>query len=400
MQSRCLTGHAKHGAFQSHKPSVRRSQLSCKAASGAQDPLLLRVARGEDADRTPVWLMRQAGRYMAEFRAFSDKYPFRMRSETPDIAIELSLQPWRAFKPDGVIFFSDILTPLPALGIEFDVIKGKGPRIQTPIRSMEQVQSLNKLDDPLSSLPFVHDILSSLRQEVDGQATLLGFVGTPWTLAAYAMEGKADRDCKQTKVIMFNQPAVLHAFLDHLTEALITYMGYQIEAGAQVMQLFDSWAHHLSPEQFAEFSLPYANRIVAAVRAKYPHVPVIFHANGGTGKLDVIAGSNADVIGLDWSTSMRVVRQTLGSHIVQGNVDPMVLFGTQEVIEREVQRVLSEAGSQGHILNVGHGVVQGTPEENVRYFCELARQSGKFFASQQQQQPAESSSQQLVGAAV
>lgn len=356
----------------------------------------MRVARGEDAERTPVWLMRQAGRYMAEFRAFSDKYPFRMRSETPDIAIELSLQPWRAFKPDGVIFFSDILTPLPALGIEFDVIKGKGPRIDTPIRSMEQVKALKTLDDPTSSLPFVHETLSTLRKEVDGQATLLGFVGTPWTLAAYAMEGKADRDCKQTKTIMFNNPAILHAFLDHLTDALITYVGYQIEAGAQVVQLFDSWAHHLSPEQFAEFSLPYANRVTEAVRAKYPHVPIIFHANGGTGKLEVVAGSNADVIGLDWSTNMRVARQTLGpQHKVQGNVDPMVLFGTQEAIEAEVKRTLLEAGSKGHILNVGHGVVQGTPEENVGYFCELARQSGKLFAEQQQQHQ-----KQLVGAAV
>lgn len=380
----------------------RRCSVRCSAAGSSQDPLLLRVARGEDAERTPVWLMRQAGRYMAEFRAYSDKYPFRMRSETPDIAIELSLQPWRAFKPDGVIFFSDILTPLPALGIEFDVIKGKGPRIDDPIRSMDQVKRLKTLDDPRSSLPFVHEILSSLRREVDGQATLLGFVGTPWTLAAYAMEGKADRDCKQTKIVMFNQPAVLHAFLDHLTTALITYVGYQIEAGAQVVQLFDSWAHHLSPEQFAEFSLPYANRVVAEVRAKYPHVPLIFHANGGTGKLEVVAGSNADVIGLDWSTNMAVARQTLGSHKVQGNVDPMILFGTHDKIEAEVHRVLSEAGPKGHILNVGHGVVQGTPEENVGYFCELARQSGTFLAKQQQQpaQQQQAAAQQLVGSVV
>ncbi|WIA13392.1 hypothetical protein OEZ85_006972 [Tetradesmus obliquus] len=402
MQSRCLNTRSSGitAQVQTRRPPVSRSSVTCKAA--AQDPLLLRVARGEEAERTPVWLMRQAGRYMAEFRAYSDKYPFRMRSETPDIAIELSMQPWRAFKPDGVIFFSDILTPLPALGIEFDVIKGKGPRIDDPIRSMEQIKALKTLDDPLNSLPFVHEILSSLRKEVDGQATLLGFVGTPWTLAAYAMEGKADRDCKQTKMIMFNNPALLHALLEHLTTALITYVGYQIEAGAQVVQLFDSWAHHLSPEQFAEFSLPYANRITEAVRAKYPHVPIIFHANGGTGKLDVVAGSNADVIGLDWSTSMRVCRQTLGpQHKVQGNVDPMVLFGTQEVIEAEVKRVLLEAGPQGHILNVGHGVVQGTPEENVGYFCELARQSGKIHQEQQQQQQQQHAANgQLVGAAV
>lgn len=247
-----------------------------------------------------------------------------------------------------MIFFSDILTPLPALGIEFDVIKGKGPVISNPVRDMDAVRALRTLDDPTKSLAFTGETLSALRRaagargargrgggvrgrwagawaalrrvwdgggrrlvpagtnpagacttaeatnclqqlpdpppcrrEVDGQATLLGFVGTPWTLAAYAMEGKADRDCKQTKTIMLHHPAVLHAFLEHLTNALITYVGYQIESGAQVVQLFDSWAHHLSPSQFEEFSLPYANRVTEAVRAKYPHVPIIFHANGG-----------------------------------------------------------------------------------------------------------------------
>ena len=328
--------------------------------------------------------MRQAGRYMAAFREYSDKYPFRMRSETPDIAIELSLQPWRAFKPDGVIFFSDILTPLPALGIEFDVIKGKGPVIANPVRSADALRALRTLDDPSSSLKFTGETLSALRRELDGSAaTLLGFVGTPWTLAAYAMEGKADRDCKQTKTIMFHNPALLHGFLEHLTEALITYVGYQIESGAQVVQLFDSWAHHLSPAQFEEFSLPYANRVADAVRAKYPHVPIIFHANGGTGKLEEMRACSADFIGLDWATGMAAARKALGPNVrVQGNVDPMVLFGPAEAIEAEVNKVLLEAGPRGHILNVGHGVVQGTPEENVGLFCELARRSGDLFAAQ------------------
>lgn len=368
-------------------PQQRGSvRSSVRVSAAAQDPLLLRVARGEAAERTPVWLMRQAGRYMAAFREYSDKYPFRMRSETPEIAIELSLQPWRAFRPDGVIFFSDILTPLPALGIEFDVIKGKGPVIATPVRSMDAVRALRTLDDPTTSLAFTGETLSALRREIDGQATLLGFVGTPWTLAAYAMEGKADRDCKQTKTIMLHHPAVLHAFLEHLTQALITYVGYQIESGAQVVQLFDSWAHHLSPSQFEEFSLPYANRVAEAVRAKYPHVPIIFHANGGTGKLEEMRASNADVIGLDWATTMRAAKAALGpDHKLQGNVDPMVLFGPHDAIEAEVNKVLLEAGPRGHILNVGHGVVQGTPEESVGWFCELARRSGSLFKQQQEQ---------------
>mmetsp|Transcript_2402 Transcript_2402/g.6066 ORF Transcript_2402/g.6066 Transcript_2402/m.6066 type:complete len:400 (-) Transcript_2402:341-1540(-) len=375
--------------------SRRVPTVTCQAAGSKQDPLLLRVARGEDAERTPVWLMRQAGRYMAAFRQFSDKYPFRMRSETPDIAIELSMQPWRAFKPDGVIFFSDILTPLPALGIEFDVIKGKGPQIATPIRSMDQVKALRPMSDPASSLPFINTILSTISKELQGtEATLLGFIGTPWTLAAYAMEGKGDKDCKETKKVMMHNPEVLHAFLNHLTEALIVYAGYQIESGAQVIQLFDSWAHHLSPDQFAEFSLPYADRVTQALKAKYPHVPVIFHANGGTGKLEQLTKPTADVVGLDWAVDIKVARQTLGAGVkVQGNLDPMVLFAPEEKIMEETNKVLLAAGPRGHILNVGHGVVQGTPEGNVGVFCEAARQSGALFAKH----GLKAGSKQLVG---
>lgn len=353
-----------------------RSTIRCQAQA---DPLLLRVARGEQAERTPVWLMRQAGRYMAEFRKYSDVIPFRERSETPEIAIELSLQPWRAFRPDGVIMFSDILTPLPALGIEFDVIKGKGPRIDIPIRSMEQVKSLRPMDDPASSLPFVAETLKALRAEVNNQSTLLGFIGTPWTLAAYAIEGKADKNCRQTKSMMFNNPEILHAFLDHLADALGDYACYQIEAGAQVVQLFDSWAHHLSPQQFAEFSLPYAEKVMKKVRARHPEVPLIFHGNGGTGKEHVMARCTADVLGLDWACDMATARQLYGSdRTLQGNVDPTVFFGTEQAIRDATTDCLLQAGAQRHILNVGHGVIEGTPEESVALFCELARQSGEI----------------------
>lgn len=177
--------------------------------------------------------------------------------------------------------------------------------------------------------------------------------------------------------MMMNEPAVLHALLDHLTEALAVYASYQIRSGAQILQLFDSWAHHLSPSQFAEFSLPYAQRVIDAVRREHPDVPLIFHANGGVGKLGSMSTCNADVLGLDWNTDMREARAAFPDRVLQGNVDPMVLFGTPEVIEAEVARCLSAGGSNKHILNVGHGVVQGTPEENVKLFVQLARQSGK-----------------------
>jgi len=313
---------------------------------------------------------------MAEFRAYSDKFPFRHRSETSEIAIELSLQPWRAFKPDGVIMFSDILTPLPALGIEFDVIKGKGPVISNPLRSMADVKALKTLDDPDASLPFIREILSSLRKEVDGQSTLLGFVGSPWTLAAYSIEGRSDKHLLTTKQIMTQDPAMLHAYLAHLSDALAVYVCHQIDCGAQVVQVFDSWAHHLSPQQFAEFSMPYSERVIAAVKAKHPNTPLIFHANGAVGKLHLIKSSVADVIGLDWNTDMAQARAVFGpDRVLQGNMDPMYLFASEERIRQEVANNVRDAGKSKHILNVGHGVVQGTPENSVGAFCDAARAS-------------------------
>ena len=350
-------------------------RLDASANDGSKDdPILLRAARGEDVERPPVWLMRQAGRYMAEFRAYSEKYPFRHRSETPEIAIELSMQPWRAFKPDGVIMFSDILTPLPALGVEFDVVRGKGPVVE-PVRSMEEVKKLKTLDDPDSSLPFIRPILSTLRKEIEGQSTMLGFIGAPWTLAAYAIEGKSDRHLVVTKQMMTKNPEILHAFLAHLAEALGVYVCHQIDCGAQVVQLFDSWAHHLSPQQFAEFSHPYNERVMEIVRAKYPDTPLIFHANGGHGKLHEIKRSTADVIGLDWETDMAEARSIMPDRILQGNMDPMYLFASEERIRKEVANNVRDAGNSRHILNVGHGVVQGTPEGNVGAFCDAARAS-------------------------
>jgi len=350
-------------------------RLDASANDGSKDdPILLRAARGEDVERPPVWLMRQAGRYMAEFRAYSEKYPFRHRSETPEIAIELSMQPWRAFKPDGVIMFSDILTPLPALGVEFDVVRGKGPVVE-PVRSMEEVKKLKTLDDPDSSLPFIRPILSTLRKEIEGQSTMLGFIGAPWTLAAYAIEGKSDRHLVVTKQMMTKNPEILHAFLAHLAEALGVYVCHQIDCGAQVVQLFDSWAHHLSPQQFAEFSHPYNERVMEIVRARYPDTPLIFHANGGHGKLHEIKRSTADVIGLDWETDMAEARSIMPDRILQGNMDPMYLFASEERIRKEVANNVRDAGNSKHILNVGHGVVQGTPEGNVGAFCDAARAS-------------------------
>ena len=339
-----------------------------------QHDILLRAAKGEDVERTPVWLMRQAGRYMGSFTEFSSKIEFRKRSETPEIATELSLQPWKAFGVDGVIMFSDILTPLPALGIEFDVIRGSGPVITSPLRTLADVASMTPLDDPDKKLPFIREILGNLRGETEGASTLLGFVGAPFTLVAYAVEGSANRHCIHTKKMMTAAPEVLEAALNNLADAIGEYACYQIECGAQSVQFFESWAHHLSPAQFSTFAKPYADRAMAYVKARHPTVPVMYYANGGSSYLELQRDMAADVISLDWAVDMRTARQTLGQdRLVQGNIDPTLLFGSEAQIAEAVRMNIAEAGGKGHILNLGHGVLQGTPERNVAAFVNAAK---------------------------
>ncbi|CAM9161241.1 unnamed protein product [Discosporangium mesarthrocarpum] len=336
--------------------------------------ILLRVARGEPTNRAPVWLMRQAGRYMAEFRKYSDKYPFRHRSETPEIAIELSLQPWRTFGVDGVIMFSDILTPLPAMGIKFDVVKGKGPVIHNPLRTEECVAAVRPLEDIDGQLPFVGQTLEALRKETEGKSTLIGFVGAPWTLAAYSMEGGSSKHALNTKEMMMHKPELFHALMSKMAKSIGEYACYQVEHGAQVIQVFESWAHQLVPSQFEVFAKPYANMAMSIVKAKFPAVPVIYFANGGSSYLERQQDMKADMISLDQFVDMSTARNRLGKGVpVSGNVDPLVLLGPRQGIVDTVQSCIKAAGGHGHILNLGHGVLQQTPESAVAAFVDAAK---------------------------
>ncbi|MDF5733714.1 MAG: uroporphyrinogen decarboxylase [Rhizonema sp. PD38] len=339
------------------------------------DPHLLRVARGEVLDRPPVWMMRQAGRYMKAYRDLREKYPsFRDRSEIPEVAIEVSLQPWKAFQPDGVILFSDIVTPLPGLGIEMDIAEGKGPIIDSPIRTQEQVDNLHELE-PEVSLPFIKTILQALRQEVGNKSTVLGFVGAPWTLAAYAVEGKGSKTYSAIKGMAFSDPTILHQLLAKLADAIAIYVRYQIDSGAQVVQMFDSWAGQLSPQDYDTFALPYQKRVFQQVKETHPDTPLILLVSGSAGVLERMASSGADIVTVDWSVDMAEARARLGSHVkVQGNLDPGVLFGSKEFIRDRIRDTVRKAGRGGHILNLGHGVLPETPEENVAFFFETAKQ--------------------------
>lgn len=338
-------------------------------------PHLLRAARGELVDRPPVWMMRQAGRYMKAYRDLREKYPsFRDRSEIPEVAIEISLQPWQAFQPDGVILFSDIVTPLPGLGIDMDIAEGKGPIIHSPLRSQAQIDSLRPLE-PEASLPFIKTILQALRQEVGNHSTVLGFVGAPWTLAAYAVEGKGSKTYSVIKNMAFSDPTMLHQLLGKLADAIAVYTRYQIDCGAQVVQMFDSWAGQLSPQDYDTFALPYQQRVFQQVKQTHPDTPLILLVSGSAGVLERMPKSGADIVTVDWAVDMAQARARLGKQVkVQGNLDPGVLFGSREFIRDRILDTVRKAGNWGHILNLGHGVLPETPEENVAFFFETAKQ--------------------------
>ena len=337
-------------------------------------PLLLRAASGESVERPPVWMMRQAGRYMKVYRDLRDRHPsFRERSENPDLSYEISMQPFRAFKPDGVILFSDILTPLPGMGINFDIVESKGPLINEPIRNIDQINALRPLI-PQESNNFVGEVLGRLRESVKDDATVLGFVGAPWTLAAYVVEGKSSKNYAVIKAMAFQQPDLLHKLLDHFAESIATYLRYQIDSGAQVVQMFDSWAGQLSPIDYDTFAAPYQRKVVELVKKTHPSTPVILYISGSAGVLERMAKTGVDIVSLDWTVDMEEGCLRLPKNIgIQGNVDPGLLFGSKEKIQERIIDTVKKAKGRSHILNLGHGILPGTPEENARFFFETGK---------------------------
>ncbi|KAL3631468.1 Uroporphyrinogen decarboxylase 1, chloroplastic [Castilleja foliolosa] len=351
----------------------RRKFVAPRASAASSDPLLVKAARGEPVDRPPAWMMRQAGRYMAIYRKLAEKYPsFRERSETTDLIVEISLQPWAAFRPDGVIIFSDILTPLPAFGVPFDIEEVRGPVIQSPIRSEEDLKKLHPID--LEKLQFVGESLKILRKEVGEQAAVLGFVGAPWTIATYIVEGGTTRTYTTIKGMCHKAPHLLRSLLSHLTKAIAEYIVYQVESGAHCIQIFDSWGGQLPPDMWDQWSKPYISEIVRIVKQKCLETPLVLYINGNGGFLERMKGTGVDVIGLDWTVDMADGRRRLGNDIgIQGNVDPAYLFSPLPAITDEIKRVVNCAGTKGHILNLGHGVLVGTPEEAVAHFFDVSK---------------------------
>ena len=354
---------------------VVRASSSSSDDVREKDPLLVRAARGEKTERPPAWMMRQAGRYMKVYRDLAEKTPsFRERSETTDLIVDITLQPWRAFQPDGVILFSDILTPLPAIGIPFEIDDYKGPLLDKTIRSEEDLKMMHAMD--YSKVPFIEESLKILRSEIGDTATLLGFVGAPWTLCTYIVEGQSSSTYKTIKSMAFSNPTLLKKLLSNVADCIGDYVIHQIDAGAQCVQIFDSWGGQLPPHMWEEWSKPYIQQVIAKARSKYPNVPLTLYANGNGGLLERMALLDIDCIGLDWTIDMADGRKRINSvqeKAVQGNVDPVVLFASEDAVEEAVRTVCKKAGPKGHVLNLGHGVLVGTPEEKVKHFFDVSK---------------------------
>ncbi|KAL4855907.1 Uroporphyrinogen decarboxylase 2 [Chlorella vulgaris] len=352
-------------------------QTAGAAAKSSDDPLMLRALRGEEVDRPPVWMMRQAGRYMKVYQELCKTHTtFRERSENADIAVEVSLQPWRAFQPDGVILFSDILTPIAGMNIPFDIDKGKGPIIADPIRSMAAVDKVTPLV-PDDCVPFVGEALRRLRAEVGNASTVMGFVGAPFTLATYIVEGGMSKNYTQIKKLMFTEPQVLHALLQKLADAVVTYIKYQHDNGAQVVQIFDSWAAQLSPMDFDIWCGPYIKYIIAESKKTCPDLPIILYISNSGALVERMAACNPDIISLCHTVDMKEGIQRAGTQFAyQGNMDSGVLFGSKEMIEQRVRETAKAAKDMGvrHVMNLGHGIMQGTPEENAAHFFKVAKE--------------------------
>ena len=329
---------------------------------------LLRACRREPVDRTPVWFMRQAGRYLPEYRAIRATNDFLTMCKTPELAAEVTIQPVELIGVDAAIIFSDILVVPEAMGMKLVVEEGKGgPRFPSPLRSTTDMAQLSS-EDPSANLTYVFDAIRLTKKQLAGRVPLIGFSGSPWTLASYMVEGHNPRDFRHIKELMYSHPRDAHALLEKLTNAVTLYLSAQIEAGVDVVQIFDTWGGVLTQEDFAEFSLKYIRIIVSALQKK--EVPIIVFCKNCGHSLERIADTGTNVVGLDWTTDIGHAREVLGQRVaLQGNLDPIILFSTEERIQKEVAAILQKFGKgNGHIFNLGHGILPETPVENVKAF--------------------------------
>jgi uroporphyrinogen decarboxylase len=340
--------------------------------------LFLKALMRQPVPRTPLWMMRQAGRYLPEYRQTRQQAGSFLRlCQTPELACEVTLQPLRRYRLDAAILFSDILT-IPAalnLGLEFEA--GEGPKIDRPVRCERDVDQLPTID-PERELRYVMDAVRLIRRELNGSVPLIGFAGSPWTVATYAVEGKGSKTFDVIKGMMYGNPTLLHRLLAHLTQTTTDYLNAQIAAGAQAIMIFDTWGGVLSPQNYRDFSLAYMRAIVQNLNRVVDGqaVPVILFTKGGGASLSEQADAGPDALGVDWTTDLQVARAQVGDRVaLQGNLDPTVLYAPPAVIKSEVARVLASFGEgEGHVFNLGHGIHPDVDPEHAQAMIEAVHE--------------------------
>jgi uroporphyrinogen decarboxylase len=333
----------------------------------ATDLPFLAACRREPVSHTPIWVMRQAGRYLPEYMKIREQVDFLTLTKTPELAAEVTLQPIRRFGMDAAILFSDIMTPLEGMGIDLDF--DPGPVIRNPVRSAAAVDAL-RVGDPEESVPFVMETIRVLRRELPATAPLIGFAGAPFTTYCYTVQGGGSKTFSEAKAFLFSEPVAALRLLDKIADTTTRYLAAQAEAGAQALMIFDSWAGLLAPADYRRFALPTVQKIVAALRAY--DVPLIYFPNQGSTLMGAAREAGADVIGVDWRLPLSEARAVLGPDLaVQGNLDPAALFAPREELGRQIDRVLAEAGgAPGHIFNLGHGIERTTDPDAVAFLVD------------------------------
>ena len=346
---------------------------------------LLRALRRQPVDMTPVWIMRQAGRYLPEYRATRQRAgDFLTLCKTPELACEVTLQPLQRFDLDAAILFSDILTIPDAMGLGLSVVENKGPQFSRPLQAENDIRKLT-VPDVESSLRYVMDAVGLIKRELQGTVPLIGFAGSPWTIATYMIEGKSNKTFSRAKGMLYGQPELMHLLLDVLSRSIIDYLKGQIAAGVDVVMVFDTWGGILSQAAYREFSLEYMQRIVQAVKteSRSEAVPIILFTKGGGHWIEDIAASGCDAIGVDWTVDIGAVRRrTAGRVALQGNLDTAVLYSSPATIRRQVAEILTAFGeADGHVFNLGHGIHPDIDPDKVAVLIDAVHELSRPFHS-------------------
>ncbi len=336
--------------------------------------LMLDVLAGKRTDRTPIWIMRQAGRYMPEYLEVRKNYNFIEMCLTPEVAAEVTMQPIDAFGMDASIIFSDILIPAISMGLDLDFIKGEGPVFSNPVRTENDV---NRLVSDISGdeVEKVAEAVTLVRKSLPETTALIGFCGAPLTLASYMVEGGTTKNFSILKGMLYSEPKTYHKLMEKITPVLVDYLVAQAEAGANIVQIFDTWGGILAQEDFLEFSLPYIKEVIKGFRAKSDK-PVIYFMKSNASFLKYLNNLDVEALGMDWTINLREASEATGNNFtLQGNLEPLVLLGDEKLIKERATRILEEGKNlKGHIFNLGHGVIPQTPVENVRYLVNLVKE--------------------------